>query len=113
MTGKFPLAFNLSFCPLEFAELRISPKLTESVLPKNLDNPRPSPYTIPAGYIIRAFIRLLVGRIRLAAQDTALSRRRSGVRIPYALPTFFPVLRLFPRPFAGRGFSIAPAARPL
>ena len=25
-------------------------------------------------------------RIRLAAQDTALSRRRSGVRIPYALP---------------------------
>src|SRR5438477_6381059 len=26
-------------------------------------------------------------RIRLAAQDAALSRRRSGVRIPYALPT--------------------------
>ena len=27
-------------------------------------------------------------RIRLVAQDTALSRRRSGVRIPYALPPF-------------------------
>src|SRR5579864_1458308 len=26
-----------------------------------------------------------LGRIRLAAQDTSLSRRRSGVRIPYAL----------------------------
>ena len=25
--------------------------------------------------------------VRLAAQDTALSRRRSGVQIPYALPT--------------------------
>ena len=28
----------------------------------------------------------LVWRIRLAAEDTALSRRRSRVRIPYALP---------------------------
>jgi F420H(2)-dependent quinone reductase len=28
-------------------------------------------------------------RVRLVAQDAALSRRRSGVRIPYALPQFF------------------------
>ena len=28
----------------------------------------------------------LLWRIRLAAEDTALSRRRSRVRIPYALP---------------------------
>ena len=28
-------------------------------------------------------------RIRLAAQDTSLSRRRSRVRIPYALPILF------------------------
>ena len=31
----------------------------------------------------------LAGRIRLAAKDIALSRRRSGVRIPYALPLSF------------------------
>ena len=30
----------------------------------------------------------LLWRIRLAAEDTALSRRRSRVRIPYALPPF-------------------------
>ena len=29
----------------------------------------------------------VVWRIRLEAQDTSLSRRRSGVRIPHALPT--------------------------
>ena len=30
----------------------------------------------------------LLWRIRLAAEDTALSRRRSRVRIPYALPGY-------------------------
>jgi hypothetical protein len=30
--------------------------------------------------------RLYLRRIRLAAQDASLSRTRSGVRIPYALP---------------------------
>ena len=40
-------------------------------------------YVRRAGAIHRS---VRVGRIRLAAQDAALSRRRSRVRIPYALP---------------------------
>src|SRR4051812_43296080 len=32
-------------------------------------------------------MRPLARRVRLEAQDTSLSRMRSGVRIPYALPT--------------------------
>ena len=33
--------------------------------------------------------RKLARRIRLVDQDAALSRRRSGVRTPYAAPTIF------------------------
>ncbi len=36
----------------------------------------------------------LAGRIRLAAKDIALSRRRPGVRIPYALPLSFPEAKI-------------------
>ena len=42
-------------------------------------------YVRRAGAIHRS---VHVGRIRLAAQDAALSRRRSRVRIPYALPFY-------------------------
>jgi len=50
--------------------------------------------------------RLLEDLTSRAAQDTALSRRRSGVRIPYALPTLYPVLRLFPARLPGGVFLL-------
>ena len=106
MTGKFPLAFNYRFARWNLPKYEYPQSQRNRLCPKTLTNPHRFYYTIPAGYIIRAFIRLLVGRIRLAAQDTALSRRRSGVRIPYALPTPFPVLRLFPARLPGGVFLL-------
>ncbi len=47
---------------------------------------------------VRILVPQLFGwRIRLAAKDAALSRRRSGVRIPYALPLSFRALFLKPK----------------